>query len=112
MEMQNYAYLMIIYLLLFLAKAGANEDSELRILDEVSAKSFEKINKLLTAKDEEIANLRVESKIMSDHWKLKTKELESQVSVFSFSSMLSYTFFVYFFIFYNDLDIFLTMFSS
>ncbi|KAL3538342.1 hypothetical protein ACH5RR_001708 [Cinchona calisaya] len=63
-----------------LAKAGANKDCELwRILDEVSPKNFERMNKLLTAKDEEIAKLRDEIKIMSAHWKLKTKELESQL---------------------------------
>ncbi|KAL2477697.1 hypothetical protein Fot_46711 [Forsythia ovata] len=63
-----------------LAKAGANTDCELRkILDEVSPKNFEKINKLLTVKDEEIAKLRDEIRIMSAHWKLKTKELESQL---------------------------------
>ncbi|KAA8545305.1 hypothetical protein F0562_020089 [Nyssa sinensis] len=63
-----------------LAKAGANKDCELRkVLDEVSPKNFEKINKLLTVKDEEIAKLRDEIRIMSAHWKLKTKELESQL---------------------------------
>ncbi|KAK3025040.1 hypothetical protein RJ639_043318 [Escallonia herrerae] len=63
-----------------LAKAGSNKDCELRkILDEVSPKNFENINKLLTTKDEEIAKLRDEIRIMSAHWKLKTKELESQL---------------------------------
>ncbi|XP_057963122.1 nuclear envelope-associated protein 2-like isoform X1 [Malania oleifera] len=69
------------------AKAGASKDCELRkILDEVSPRNYEKINKLLIAKDEEIAKLRDEIKIMSAHWKHKTKELESQVSTFSFAS--------------------------
>ncbi|KAJ1425551.1 myosin-11-like isoform X1 [Sesbania bispinosa] len=63
-----------------LAKAGENKDCELRkILDEVSPKNFEKMNKLLVVKDEEIAKLKDEIKIMSAHWKLKTKELESQL---------------------------------
>ncbi|KAL2513909.1 hypothetical protein Fot_27880 [Forsythia ovata] len=63
-----------------LAKAGANKDCELRkILDEVSPKNIENINKLLTVKDEEISKLRDEIRIMSAHWKLKTKELESQL---------------------------------
>lgn len=63
-----------------LSKTGANKDCELRkILDEVSPKNIEKINKLLVVKDEEIAKLRDEIRIMSAHWKLKTKELESQV---------------------------------
>ncbi|RWR95168.1 nuclear envelope-associated protein 2-like protein isoform X1 [Cinnamomum micranthum f. kanehirae] len=62
------------------AKSGAKKDCELRkILDEVSPKNFEKINKHLSAKDEEIARLRDEIKVMSAHWKLKTKELESQL---------------------------------
>ncbi|KAK8591841.1 hypothetical protein V6N13_031867 [Hibiscus sabdariffa] len=62
------------------AKAGANKDCELRkLLDEVSPKNFEKINKLLTTKDEEIAKLKDEIRIMSAHWKFKTKELESQL---------------------------------
>lgn len=62
------------------AKAGAKKDCELRkILDEVSPKNFEKINRHLSAKDEEIARLKDEIKVMSAHWKLKTTELESQV---------------------------------
>ncbi|KAG8472649.1 hypothetical protein CXB51_034540 [Gossypium anomalum] len=62
------------------AKAGANKDCELRkLLDEVSPKNFEKINKILTVKDEEITKLKDEIRIMSAHWKLKTKELESQL---------------------------------
>ncbi|KAA8536693.1 hypothetical protein F0562_029171 [Nyssa sinensis] len=63
-----------------LAKAGASKDCELRkILDEVSPKNIEKINKLLTVKDDEIAKLRDEIRIMSAHWKHKTKELETQL---------------------------------
>ncbi|XP_047162191.1 nuclear envelope-associated protein 2-like [Vigna umbellata] len=63
-----------------LAKAGENKNCELRkILDEVSPKNFEKMNKLLVVKDEEITKLKDEIKIMSAHWKLKTKELESQL---------------------------------
>lgn len=62
------------------AKAGANKDSELkRILAEVSPKNIERINKHLIAKDEEIAKLKDEIRFMSAHWKLKTKELESQL---------------------------------
>lgn len=64
------------------ARAGANKDCELRkILDEVSPKNFEKINKLLIAKDGEIAKLKDEIRIMSAHWKLKSKEMESQVRI-------------------------------
>ncbi|KAE9446050.1 hypothetical protein C3L33_22079, partial [Rhododendron williamsianum] len=63
-----------------IAKAGTSKDCELRkILDEISPKNFENINKLLTVKDEEIAKLRDELRIMSAHWKIKTKELESQL---------------------------------
>lgn len=63
-----------------LSKAGENKNCELRkILDEVSPKNLEKMNKLLGVKDEEIAKLKDEIKIMSAHWKHKTKELESQL---------------------------------
>ncbi|KAM1468083.1 hypothetical protein ACFX13_033956 [Malus domestica] len=63
-----------------IAKAGVNKDCELRkILDEVSPKNIEKINKLLVVKDEEIAKLKDEIRVMSAHWKLKTKEFESQL---------------------------------
>ncbi|XP_048324044.2 nuclear envelope-associated protein 2 isoform X2 [Ziziphus jujuba] len=62
------------------SKIGANKDCELRkILDEVSPKNIEKINKLLVVKDEEISKLRDEIRVMSAHWKHKTKELESQL---------------------------------
>ncbi|KAK4476766.1 hypothetical protein RD792_015926 [Penstemon davidsonii] len=63
-----------------LAKTGANKDCELRkILDEFSPKNFEKINKLLTMKDDEISKLRDEIRFMSAHWKLKIKELEAEL---------------------------------
>ncbi|XP_038902247.1 nuclear envelope-associated protein 2-like isoform X2 [Benincasa hispida] len=63
-----------------LVKSGVSKDCELRkILDEVSPRNLEKINKLLMAKDEEIVKLKNEIKMMSAHWKLKTKELESQL---------------------------------
>lgn len=65
-------------------KAGSTKDYDLRkILEEVSSKSFEKINKLLTAKDEEIEKLRDELTVISAHWKLKTKDMEAQVCQFS-----------------------------
>lgn len=58
-------------------KARARADCELRrILEEVN---FEKINEHLTAKDEEIVKLRHEIRITSAHWKLKNKDLQSQV---------------------------------
>ncbi|KAL8208868.1 hypothetical protein R6Q57_008280 [Mikania cordata] len=63
-----------------LAKSGANNNSELRkILDEVSPRNLDKMNKLLSDKDEEIAKLRDEIRTMSAHWKLKTKDLEAQL---------------------------------
>lgn len=68
-----------------LAKSGTDNDCELRkILDEVSPRNLEKMNKLLSAKDEEIAKLRDEIRVMSAHWKLKTKDLESQVRTYLF----------------------------
>ncbi|KAL8114967.1 nuclear envelope-associated protein 2-like [Apium graveolens] len=63
-----------------LAQTGGSCDCELRkILDEVSPKNIYNINKLLNAKDEEIVKMRDEIRIMSAHWKLKTKDLESQL---------------------------------
>lgn len=63
-----------------IAKVGVNKDCELRkLLEEVSPKNVEKMNRLLSAKDEEIAQLRDEISILSAHWKLKTKELETQL---------------------------------
>ncbi|XP_071698484.1 nuclear envelope-associated protein 2-like isoform X2 [Rutidosis leptorrhynchoides] len=63
-----------------LAKSSTNSYCELRkILDEVSPRNVEKMNKLLSDKDEEIAKLRDEIRVMSAHWKLKTKDLESQL---------------------------------
>ncbi|KAL5582733.1 hypothetical protein UlMin_015175 [Ulmus minor] len=67
-------------IMLAISKTGASKDCELRkILDEVSPKNIEKMNKLLVVKDEEISKLRDEIRIMSAHWKLKTKELEAQL---------------------------------
>ncbi|CAG7868406.1 unnamed protein product [Brassica rapa] len=48
------------------------------LLEEDSPKNFERINKLLKAKDDEIARLRDELKIISAHWRFKTQELEDQ----------------------------------
>ncbi|KAI8027817.1 Nuclear envelope-associated protein 2 [Camellia lanceoleosa] len=62
-----------------LAKADKQNCELRKLLDEVSPNNFEKINKLLTLQDEEIAKLRDEKRIMSAHWKLKTKDLESQL---------------------------------
>ncbi|KAG6750347.1 hypothetical protein POTOM_044835 [Populus tomentosa] len=63
-----------------ISQAGDNKDCELRkLLDEVSPKNFDKMNKFLVVKDEEIAKLKDEIRAMSAHWKLKTKELESQL---------------------------------
>lgn len=63
-----------------LAKAGAKNDCELRkILDDVSPRNLDKMMRLLSAKDEEITKLRDEIRVMSAHWKLKTKDLESQL---------------------------------
>ena len=61
-------------------KAGVSKDLELRkALNEVSPKNFEETNRLLSQKDQEIAKLRDEIKVLSTHWKLKTQELETQV---------------------------------
>ncbi|KAH9606268.1 hypothetical protein KSS87_020103 [Heliosperma pusillum] len=63
-----------------ISKSGMSKDCELRkILDEVSPKNLAKINRVLSVKDDEIARLRDEIRVLSAHWKLKTKELESQL---------------------------------
>ncbi|GAB2266186.1 hypothetical protein Dimus_001210 [Dionaea muscipula] len=55
------------------AKAGVNKDCELwKLLDEVSPKNLEKMNKLLTGKAEEISRLKDEIRILSAYRKLKT----------------------------------------
>ncbi|XP_038902240.1 nuclear envelope-associated protein 2-like isoform X1 [Benincasa hispida] len=95
-----------------LVKSGVSKDCELRkILDEVSPRNLEKINKLLMAKDEEIVKLKNEIKMMSAHWKLKTKELESQVCkhirLYCVQCTSSYHFshsFIYFEISYQQLE--------
>ncbi|ESQ32193.1 hypothetical protein EUTSA_v10004552mg [Eutrema salsugineum] len=62
------------------AKSGKDTECELRrLLEEVTPKNFERMNRLLGVKDEEIAKLKDEIRLMSAHWKLKTKELESQL---------------------------------
>ncbi|CAL0308530.1 unnamed protein product [Lupinus luteus] len=64
----------------FLANDGENRDYALRkVLDEVSPKNFGKMDKFLVVKDVEIAKLKDDIEIMSAHWKLKTKRLESQL---------------------------------
>ncbi|XP_074560701.1 nuclear envelope-associated protein 2-like, partial [Curcuma longa] len=60
--------------------AGAKKDCELRkILAEVSPKNIENINKQLTAKDEEIARVTDEIRVLSTHWKQLTEELQVQL---------------------------------
>ena len=62
------------------AKSGKDTECELRkLVEEVSLKNFERMNRLLGVKDEAIAKLKDEIRLMSAHWKLKTKGLESQV---------------------------------
>ncbi|XP_056860448.1 nuclear envelope-associated protein 3-like [Raphanus sativus] len=58
------------------SEVNTKENSE---LDEDSPKNFERIDKLLRVKDDEIARLRDELKIISAHWRFKTQELEDQV---------------------------------
>lgn len=62
------------------AKVGSNKDNELlKILSDVSPRNIDNLNKLLNAKDAEIARLRDEIRILSAHWTNKTKELETQL---------------------------------
>lgn len=63
-----------------LKESGTNKDCELRkMLDEFSLKNFEKINKLLSLKDEETAKLRDEISVLSAQWRLKMEDVESQL---------------------------------
>ncbi|XP_058076706.1 nuclear envelope-associated protein 2-like isoform X2 [Magnolia sinica] len=67
-------------IMLAVTKAGVFKDQELmKILEEDILKDFGSIKKHLNAKDEEISRLRDEIGVMSAQWKLKTKELESQL---------------------------------
>ncbi|KAI3944313.1 hypothetical protein MKW92_005782 [Papaver armeniacum] len=69
-------------IMLAVERAGQREDCELRqILEEASIKNIERISKHLSSKDEEIVKLRDEFRIMSAHWKLKTKDLQSKVVI-------------------------------
>ncbi|GAB2211661.1 hypothetical protein Droror1_Dr00024987 [Drosera rotundifolia] len=61
-------------------KARVIKGLELRkACDEVSIKSFEKMIKLLAAKDEEITKLKDDIRVLSVDWRIKTKEMESQI---------------------------------
>ncbi|GAB2218634.1 hypothetical protein Drorol1_Dr00001860 [Drosera rotundifolia] len=63
-----------------IVKAAVNEDSDMRkILHEDFPENFEKMNKLLVAKDDEITNLKDELRTLSIHWKLKSEEMESEL---------------------------------
>lgn len=60
--------------------SNSQDTCELRkLLDEISPKNLANMDRLLTVKDEEISRLRDEIKILSAHWRFKTKELESQL---------------------------------
>ncbi|XP_078443520.1 nuclear envelope-associated protein 2-like [Wolffia australiana] len=63
-----------------MAEAGSSKELDLRrILEEISPKNVEILNKNLLSKDEEIRRLRDEIRFISAHWKHKTKELEGQL---------------------------------
>lgn len=77
-----------------LSVVKTKENSEVqKMLNEDPPKNFERINKLLTAKDDEIARLRDELKIISAHWRFKTKELEDQVTTHALASFISVIYF-------------------
>lgn len=73
-----------------IAKAGiGGTDCMIQnLIEDVSQMKFEKMNRLVEVKDEEITKLKDEIRLMSGHWKHKTKELECQVHPsFSFDSV-------------------------
>ncbi|KAL1211774.1 Nuclear envelope-associated protein 1 [Cardamine amara subsp. amara] len=64
-----------------IAKAGIGGTDCMiqKLVEDVSQISYEKVNKLVEVKDEQITKLKDEIRLMSGHWKHKTKELESQL---------------------------------
>ncbi|CAH2054923.1 unnamed protein product [Thlaspi arvense] len=58
---------------------GSTDGALQKLLEDVSPMSFERMNRLVEVKDEEITKLKDEIRLMSGHWKHKTKELESQL---------------------------------
>ncbi|EPS66306.1 hypothetical protein M569_08476 [Genlisea aurea] len=60
---------------------GFNGDCEQpqRMSEEAPPRNFDRINKYLTIKDDEIGKLRDDIRIVSAHWMLKTKDMESQI---------------------------------
>lgn len=65
-----------------IAKAGlgSTDCAFQKLLEDVSPMKLERTNRLVEVKDEEITKLKDEIRLMSGHWKHKTKELESQVN--------------------------------
>lgn len=66
------------------AAIGSNDCVLQKLLEDVSPMNFERMNRLVEVKDEEVKKLKDEIRLMSGHWKHKTKELESQVNPFFF----------------------------
>lgn len=64
-----------------MAERGKNCEL-MKILDKFSPKNFERMERFLTMKDQHIGRLRDDIEVLSAHWELKSKELESQVCVF------------------------------
>lgn len=56
----------------------AKKDRE--ILDEECLKTLDKVSELIVVKDEEVAKLRDETRVLSAQWKFKTHELDSQLA--------------------------------
>ncbi|KAL0744322.1 hypothetical protein Bca4012_085835 [Brassica carinata] len=50
-----------------------------KLLEDVSPMKFERMSRLVEVRDEEVKKLKDEIRLMSGHWKHKTKELESQL---------------------------------
>ncbi|KAJ4893036.1 Encodes alpha-helical IF (intermediate filament)-like protein [Raphanus sativus] len=61
------------------AGIGSNDCVLQKLLEDVSPMNFERMNRLVEVKDEEVKKLKDEIRLMSGHWKHKTKELESQL---------------------------------
>ncbi|CAH8356669.1 unnamed protein product [Eruca vesicaria subsp. sativa] len=58
---------------------GKNDCLLQKFLEDVSPVNFERMNRLVEVSDVEVKKLKDEIRLMSGHWKHKTKELESQL---------------------------------
>ncbi|KAG2272692.1 hypothetical protein Bca52824_067247 [Brassica carinata] len=61
------------------AGIGSNGCVLQKLLEDVSPMKFERMSRIVEVREEEVKKLKDEIRLMSGHWKHKTKELESQL---------------------------------